>query len=99
MNDNADEINQLAKHAYILSYWIMISRDLCVMGNTMYHCIKIGRRERHRIQTLQDRATPQTHLIDLKMLFESVMPRAYFIMFLNEKNEEEYYILDCLDLY
>jgi len=41
--------------------------------------------------------------MDLKIVFDSVMPRAYFIQFLNshamENEKEGGTLLDCVDLY
>ena len=48
---------------------------------------------------LLSRATPETHLVSLDYVFESVMPRTYFIQFLDEKAEEDENIIDCLDIF
>jgi hypothetical protein len=35
----------------------------------------------------------------MELLFDSVMPRAYFMQFLNEKAVAEEHYLDCLDIF
>jgi len=96
--DDAKSAN-IAELGYLLSFWTIIVRDLAVAFITSYHAIRQSKQEQQRMMALQDHATAETHLVNLELLFESVMPRQYFISFLNEKAISEEHYLDCLDIF
>ena len=81
----------------------MALRDASVTAITFYHCVNVSLREKRRLIHLQEHANLPKHLMDLKIVFDSVMPRAYFIQFLNshamENEKEGGTLLDCVDLY
>jgi len=88
--------------SYECAFWTMILRDVSVTAVTFYHCVKISQREKRKLIYLQEQALPSTHLIDLQIVFDSVMPRAYFIKYLNEKAQNDHngvWVIDCVDIY
>jgi len=91
------------KFIHSLSFWIMVFRDASVTAITFYHCVNVSLKEKSRLINLQEHANLPKHLVDLKIVFDSVMPRAYFIQFLNQHasaNETEgHQLIDCVDLY
>ena len=90
---------EFSQSAFILSFWLTLVRNALVTLVTAGFSMNVQQKEKHRLQELPCKATPETHLIDLNLIFESVMPRAYFIQFLNRRGEDDESILDCLDLY
>jgi len=98
IEDDKKQAN-IAELGYLLSFWTIIVRNTVVAFLTSYHCIRQSNQEKQRMMALQDNATAETHLVNLELLFESVMPRQYFIQFLNEKAISEEHYLDCLDIF
>ena len=49
---NPEEVSPVAARAYIASYWSIVLRDLTVCIITSYHCMRVNRRERLRLQAL-----------------------------------------------
>jgi hypothetical protein len=40
------------KNGNVITFWVIIIRNMAVTGITFFHCVYINRRERVRIQTL-----------------------------------------------
>ena len=63
---------------------MILSRNTIVASITFFYSIRINRRENNRLKMLQDGTNPQNQVMDLQLVFNSVMPRAYFVQFLED---------------
>lgn len=77
------EVQLKVRSWYISGYLSIILRNILTSLVTFYFCVKVSQKEAHRLRILADNALPNHHLVDIELVFDSVMPRDYFIQFLN----------------
>ena len=67
---------------------MILLRNTLVAGITFYFSIRVNRRENSRLKMLKDKTMANHQIMDLQVVFSSVMPRAYFVQFLEDYAED-----------